>query len=54
MTEDELEIVVEASRNALFRELQTGGFNRYEYNMAIKALNKWAKEQLEMLRSTLH
>ena len=54
MNEEEIDTVVEMSRDALFRELQEGKFTKREYDMAIKALEVWAKDQYEMLRRTLH
>jgi hypothetical protein len=53
LNEEEIEEVVELSLIALHREFMEGMFNKREYDMAVTALQLWAKERIEDARRTV-
>jgi hypothetical protein len=54
MTEEMLTEVVRRSMDAILREYMEGRFTKREYELAIKALDRWGEEQLQMVRRTIH
>ena len=54
MDEQFLEEILERSQEGLRYQLMMGNFSKMEYEWALKALNKWAEGQYEMLRRTVN
>ena len=54
LTEEYIELVVERSMDGLDHQLMIGNFTQAQYDMAVKALDRWAEKMYERLRRTLH
>jgi hypothetical protein len=47
MTEDQIERRVETRMNTLDRQFMSGELSQTEYDLAVKELDQWAKDQLD-------